>query len=272
MNFFKTVFRSLYDFAWVREQRLASVSRALVFFSLVVLIVTAVQAAPVIFYGLSKGVDEGAHFFATKVPDFNAVLENGELNVERLKQPFVYEETFDEGGNIKIYIDTVSTSTPSVIDIKDDKTGIAFLVNKKEFQMYDGSQKKTEIHDFASLDGGKGEKSELSKDDVGQVVNKIQSAFMPWIATGIFILALLAMWVFKFIGVLFWSLIFMWIAKSMGRNWEYGQVFKIVLYAIALPMIITTVLTWAGLHVPLLYTVILCVVMYMVIKSDELKA
>lgn len=270
MNFLKTIFRSLYDFAWIREQRLASVSRALGFFTLVVLIVTAVKTAPVVFFTLPKAMNEGVSTFVSKTPDFNAVMQNGELTIERLQQPFILEESDGNGDKIKIYIDTVSTSTPNVSDIKDDKTTMAFLINKKQLQAYNYNQQKTEIHDFSTFDDGSGEKSELSKADVQAVVEKIQAVFMPWIAAGVFLFILIAVWLFKFIAVLIWSLIFKWIANSMGRNWEYGELFKIVLYAIALPMIVTTVLVWAGLRIPMLYTVILCVVMYMVIKNDEL--
>ncbi len=269
MNFFKSLFQSLHDFKWLGNQRFNSVSRALGFFTLVVLIVTAVQTAPVIFFAFPKMVDEGVDTLIAEVPDFNAVLENNELKIEKLKQPFVFEETSETGEKFKIYIDTVSTSTPNVTDLKDEKTEMIFLVNRQEFQFYDGNQNKTEIHEFSSLENG-AEKMEISKADVQGVAEKIQSMFMPWIAGAMFLFALIAVWVVKFIAVLFWALIFKWVASSMGRNWEYGQVLKIVLYAIALPMIVSAVLTWFGVRVPLLYTLLLAVVMYMVIKSDEI--
>lgn len=269
MNFFKSLFQSLHDFKWLGNQRFASVSRALGFFTLVIIIVTTVQAAPVIFFAFPKLVDEGASAFETKIPDFTARLENNELKIEKLKQPFIFEQSTENGDTFKIYIDTVSTSTPNVTDLKDDKTQMILLVNRHEFQAYDGSQNKTEIHDFASLENGS-EKDEISKADIQTIVEKIQKAFMPWIAGALFLIAVIAVWVVKFIAVLIWALIFKWLASSMGRNWEYGQVFKIVLYAIALPMIVSAVLTWSGLQVPLLYTVLLVLVMYMVIKSDEI--
>lgn len=272
MNFFKSLFRSLHDVTWLGNQRFASVSKALGFFTLVIFIVTALQTAPAIFLGLPKMVDEGVSAFVTKVPDFKAIMENGELKIEKLAQPFVFEESVETGETVKIYIDTVSTSTPSLNDLKNDKTQFLLLVNRRELQLYDGNQNKTEIHDFASLNEGQIEKTELSKDDVHTVMQKVQSLFMPWIASGLFVMVLIIMWVIKFVAVLFWSLIFKWLAQSMGRKWEYGQVFKIVLFAIALPMIVSAVLQWFGLRLPLLYTLLLVLVMYLVIKSDEISA
>lgn len=272
MNFFKSLFQSLHDFTWLGNQRFASISKALSFFTLVVLIVTTVQTAPVIFFAIPKLIDSGVTTFVTKVPDFNAVLQNGELQIEKLAQPFVFEQRSDNGDNFKIYIDTVSTSTPKVSDLKNDKTQMILLVNRHEFQAYDGSQNKTEIHDFASLKNDSVEKAQVSKADVQTAIEKIQQGFIPWFAGVLFVVVLIVVWVVKFMAVLLWSLLFKWLANSMGRNWEYGQVLKIVLCAIALPMMVNAVLQWAGLHVPLLYTLLLVLVMYLVIKSDEIKA
>ena len=272
MNFLKSLYQSLYDFKWLNSQRETSVSKALVFFSFVVLLVTTSLTAPIVFFALPKLVDQGTDTFVTKVPDFKAILENGQLNIEKLPQPFIFEDDSSLDGKVKLYIDTVSTSTPVMKDlIGEEKMMGALLITKTGFEFYDGGELKTESQSFAAADTEK-TKMEFSKTDLQTIILKIQKAFLPWIAGVIFLLALIAIWVGKFIAVLFWALVVMWLAHSMGRNWKYGEVLKVVLYATALPTVLGAVLSLVGFTVPLLHTVVLTMMVYMTIKSDETAA
>lgn len=274
MNFLQSLWRSLYDFNWMANQRFASVSRALGFFSLVVLVVTAARTAPTIFFALPPFVDEFAHTYTTQVPDFEAGFVDNKLNITKLPQPYIHDGVYNDT-NYKIYIDTVSTSTPTMSQLIEGKTyTMAVLLNRDELQMYDGEAKSTEIINFADAfeaETGLNSTTTISKALIQEKITSFQEKVMPYVPTVLFVLLVLAMWVVKFIAVLFWSLIFMWLAQSMGKQWSYGDLFKIVLYAAAVPMIINAVLQWIGVTVPLLGTVLLVLVVYLAIKADEIE-
>lgn len=273
MNFFQSVFRSLHDFSWVANQRFASVSRALGFFSLVVLIVTTVRTGPTIFFSLPPLVKEAVQIFATDVPDFEGTLTTSSLSLAKLPQPYQHEGVWNQL-NYSFFVDTVSTSTPSMVELLGDKKyDLAVLVNSQELQVYDGEAKSTEVVTFADMfsDTQDTEPVHFSKASIQQNINSFQEKIMPYAASVLFILVLLGVWVVKFFATLFWSLIFMWIAQSMGKQWSYGDIFKIVLYAMAVPMIVGAVLQWFGFTVPLLSTLLLVLVMYLVIKADEIE-
>ena len=266
MWFLKSLYRSLYDITWLREQRAVHVGKALGFFTLVILVVSLFRFGPIAFFLVPRGLDKAVVAVA-EIPDFTAQVQDGKLQVENLPQPFSYLVD-GEKSDLLIYIDTVSTSTPAVEDLAKGKenTGVV-LITRDDAMFYDPDSQHTEAETYADLPNG----TSLSKTEVVNLVNKVHGA-RAWISVALQVFAFIVQWIFEIMSVLFWSLVVWIVARFRKNGWGYGEVVQVALFAITLPLILNSVLMWLALPLSLVKAVVLLTLLYLVVLAPRTEA
>lgn len=259
MWFFKSFYRSLFDIAWLREQRVSGIGKALGFFTVVIFLVSLFRFGPVAFFLAPRGLDK-AVAAVQQIPDFKATVNDGKLSVENLPQPFSYSFK-GEDQNLLVYVDTVSTSTPSVESLLAGKNnGGVILITHDEARFYDAESKHTELETYADFPNN----TTLTKTEVVNFVSKIQGA-RSWIGIALQVLAFIAQWVFELLAVLWWSFILWALSRVRKTDWRYAEVVRVGLFALTLPLLLSTVFMLMATPVSMVKTLAWVVIMYLVI-------
>lgn len=259
MWFFKSFYRSLFDITWLREQRALGIGKALGFFTLVIFLVSLFRFGPVAFFLAPRSLDK-AVAAVQEIPDFKATVKGGKLFVEDLPQPYSYSFKGEEQ-NLLVYVDTVSTSTPAVEDLlTDKKEGGVILIGREDARFYDAESKHTELETYADFP----DNTTLTKTEVVDFVSKVRGA-RSWIGIVLQAFAFMAQWVFELLAILWWSLILWALSRLRKTGWRYAEVVRVGLYALTLPLLLSTVLMLMAVPVSMVKTIAWVVIMYLVI-------
>lgn len=228
MSFFTALYNSLYNFKWLRNQR-NNTSWAWGYFFLLIILVSGLSSIILGFkYFDTAPVIKKAVY--NELPDFQAEIKNGQLQVSGLVQPYIknYEK-------IAIVVDTVSTSTVDINNFVKGGDQSVLLITKDTFTAYDAQDKSTKTQTMKDIGDYKTDRTEILKKADVFFSNK-----MIWIATVVsFVVLFLFATVTNLLNVLFFSFLFYTISKQQKLTWKFKEIFTIGLFAVSLPIILT---------------------------------
>jgi len=249
MFYLKAFFNSLYNVSWLNKNRkefLAVIYTAFIF-----------RTIPDELGKIKAVVND-------KMPEFSLSIENGELNVENLEQPFI-QINHDEEGTFVFVVDTTAKEEPLLTDYIDTKTEDAFLATKNNVYIHNSKTGQTNIQSLSAFNG-----LSLSKKKIEVFLSKYSDGipfFLFFILLAVFYVAVT---VKKLVYLLLISLL-IWFVARFGKEdeWKYSEVYTVGMYAITLPSLISTILFIIGYGAPFLYTILLTLLMFFVVFMKE---
>ena len=251
MSFFKTFYRSLFDFTWLRDHKqntkpAAGYALLFIFITTILYVLPIVREVKPLIVQLIKTVEE-------QVPEFTAYVKGGELSVDGITVPYTFETKTEDGAAFKIVVNTETTTTPELATFVGEGPSNGLFFSKTALTIYQGGDgvDKTQTVSFKDVSD-----TNFSKADVMSVLNKFRGA-------GLYILAAFVI-VFFFVGVVIWkllqlfviSLFILMISAIAKRGWFLKEIFTVGLFALTLPTLINITLLWLGRPIPFLYTAV----------------
>lgn len=249
MNFFKKIVSSVYSPEFYAEIPNSSLSSAIKYFFLLILLVTALtftKSIPEFLFGFSKDIKTSMTQVTESYPDsLELVVKSGKVT-SNVKEPYFLT---DKSGSNFLVIDT--------------KT--AYSADK--FESY-----KAPVWVTSDTIFYKGEDSQIKSQSLAQIgdvtvnknfVNSIASKVTPWIPYFGPLMLLISMifltlfYSFRLVYALFLALLVMLLAKIYKKKLNYKDSYKVSIYAMTLPFIIDDIKLFAGWNgFPLMFTVI----------------
>ena len=257
MSFFTTLYNSLYNFKWLRDQKSNS-SWAWGYFFLLIILVSGLSTISLGFkyFDVAPDIKKNVH---SELPEFQAEVKNGQLQVDGLVQPYI--KTFE---NLVIVVDTVSTGTVDIKNFVKQEDQSVLLATKESIEVYNASDKSIKSQTVKDFDGFKNDRAGVLKN-----IDTITSTKMVWIAAAVIFVFL---WLFlaasNLLNVLFFSFLFYTISKRQKLDWKFKEVYTVGLFTITFPLILAQVSP--SLYLNLVFMVVFAGLMYMVIlKKDK---
>lgn len=257
MSFFNSLYNSLYNFKWLRQQK-DSTRWAWGYFFLLTFLVAGLIVIPTAFKYFSE-----APAWKTKmiqeVPEFQATIKNGQLNVTGLSQP--YTKKYDQ---LVIAVDTVSTGTLSVKQFVSGDKEVGILATKDRLEFYNPQDQSVKVQNFTSVGEFVTDRAHVLSN-----VDKILSRQMLSLFTLAFALIILLYLVIgNLISVFFFSLVFYQWSKKRNLDYSFKQVFTIGLFAITLPLILEQLVVGVP-FISLVWSALFGVLMYWALFKSE---
>ena len=262
MSFFTTFYRSLFDLNWLKENK-NKAKKAWGYFFLLMLLITLFQVGPTLI-GMPRVVRDFRDKIEEKVPDFSAHLKDGELSVDKLAQPFVYETKEEGEDTFKIMVDANATSTFSTEEVfRGFETGI--LITKTKIIIKESSSKESTM-DFSNIPN-----KDFSKSDAINLMDKFKGIVVVGFSVLFIAFIYLAMSIGKLIFLLIISLLTLVICSIAKKDYKFSEIYVLGLFSITLPTLIKTIEVWLGFNIPFAYTIVLLAIMLGVIfnKTKE---
>lgn len=258
MWFFTAFSRSLYRFAWIREQKNNS-GRAWSYFFLLVFFVSGLTIIP-----SAINLPNALHDIRTKVavnaPDFQAVWKSGELQVSGLEQPYVLRQD-----GMLLVVNTAATNTVSLMDyVVGSLPNSAILIARDRMEVTSvGSQSRVQywkdMPDYST-----------SKTDILAQADKfLRTPVMIALILGMFLLFFVGITISKLILAVLGSLIMLGAAKIGNSTWTFKQIFNASLYSITVPTIVALLLGLVGQGMGWISLVLLLLALWMVVLRDK---
>lgn len=227
MGFFKKIYHSAAGFGKYRYFISQRPGKAVVYLLLLSLILGVFSLIPVAF-DFNKTLNEFIVGFDQSVPEFT--FENGKLSVEG-EMPIIIGE-----GSSTLIIDTSTQDDESILNNYD--TAVLITSDRMIQKTYANKQ----VTNFSLMQGVK-----FDRESVKRVLPVLKTLTVFIIIFGVifFICA-------KFISAMIVSLAGLIINAATGTGLPYGDVFKISVYSLTLPMFIGTLINLTGAAVPYL--------------------
>ncbi|NJD02761.1 MAG: DUF1189 domain-containing protein [Ruminiclostridium sp.] len=223
LNFFTKIYYSISGFENYRFFVMQKTGRAVVYLLLLSLIIGLIGIIqPVI--ESNKMINQMIEGLERDVPDFT--FENGNLDV-KAKMPLI----IDEGG-LTIIIDTSGATDESILDSYNN--ALLILQNKMIQKNYANQR----VTDFTVLQGFK-----IDKSDVRNMLPLVK-----WFILFLFIILPPFIIAGRFLNALFVSIIGLIINSVKNTNLPYRDIFAISAHSLTLPLILGTILDFAGVH------------------------
>ncbi len=257
MSFFTTLYNSLYNFKWLRDQKSNS-SLAWGYFFLLIILVAGLSTISLGFKYFDVAPDIKKTVYS-ELPEFQAEVKNGQLQVNGLIQPYIknYEK-------LAVVVDTVSTGTVSIDSfVKQDGRSV-ILITKDAFTAYDAQDKSIKSQTMKDFGDYQTDRTEILKK-----ADLFFSDKMIWIITVVsFVVLFIFLFVSNLLNILFFSLLFYAISKQQKLNWKFKEVCTVGLFTITFPLILSQVSP--SLYLNWVFVVVFAGLMYVVIlKKDK---
>lgn len=227
MSFFNSLYNSLYNFKWLRQQR-DNTSWAWSYFFLLTFFVTGLTVIPSAFKYFSEAPNWKARIIQ-EVPEFQAQMKNGQLEVKNLPQPYI-----KKSDNSVLVVDTVSTGTLSIGQFLNGENKLGILVVKDHIEVYNPEDKKIKSQAFVAGEDVQFDRALVLEWAEKILSNKMLSLFTLGFSAIIFVYLVAG----NLITIFFVSLLFYQVSKRRDGNYKFKQVFNIGLLAITLPLIL----------------------------------
>lgn len=245
LNFFKKVKFSITNFGFYKNVLKESIDNAFTYLFLLALLMSVlVMIKPMI--NITKGFNEMQVYIQKEVTDFS--FANGELKMSG-KMPVILHKNDSE----IFIIDTTGRTNKNILD--NYKEGVLITKNKiynKENQI------KIEEYDLSKAGKFKFTKKDLLRWLGKPIIIAIADIFILVFAVTFMILG-------KFISVFFSSLLGLIIKWIKNIKIEYSDLYKLVIYALTLPIILATLQEISGFKLPyagLIYNTIFAVYLW----------
>ena len=233
MGFFKKFFNSLFNFKAYNTFLAQTTGKAVLYMLILCALLGIINCTSFASY-LNSYLPPFKEELEKNIPEFE--FKNGKLTFEG-DMPIVIK---DEEADIIVYIDTENPIDNSILD--DYSNG--FLITSDSFSVKQGIN--TQSMNLSSLNG-----TNLNKDTfIDFIPNKIPMFFIMVV----YIFFVLFLFLSKLIG----AFIILGIAgtilsKIMNKPLKYSESFRLGLYALTVPMLISTLcflLTFVGIIIP----------------------
>lgn len=256
MSFFSTLYNSLYNFKWLRNQR-NNKSWAWGYFLLLMILIAGLTSINLGFryYDNAPVVKKNLY---NELPEFQAEVKNGQLQVSGIEQPYIKNYSV-----VSVVVDTNSTSTVDIKNyIKQDGQSV-LLISKNSFEVYNGNDKTIKTQTMKDFGDFKTDRTEILKKADVFFSNKMV-AILTIIS---FVFLFFALTVKTLLNVLVFGFLFYTIAKQQKLNWKFKEVFNVGLFAVTLPMILTQAAP--SVYLNWMFIVVFVAWMYMIILKKE---
>ncbi len=262
MNFFRSLYNSLFNVEWLR-QRFLFPGAAWAYFFLLSLILSAFALIPVA-VGVPAALREVRSALETKVPDFKAEIKSGELALTGVPNPYTVS-TVEGDKSLTLYVDTVATTTYDAEELVQSPNGSVMLVTKDSLEIYEAAERRSQS--FLWKDIGD---LVFTKATLDTYFDTLTSPVIV-VVVGLFVLILtyIGFIIAKLLSILMVTLIVLVACRIAGRGWRFGQLFTIGLYAFTLPSLIALVLWLVGLPVSSMHFLALLAFMLAVVFTKD---
>lgn len=260
MSFLISLYRSLGDLAWLKQQKHAA-RAAWKYFFLFSALLTLISAVPLV-VSFPSAARELKDKVMSNVPDFQATLKQGTLSVTGFPQPYIYR---DKESSFVFVVDTVSTSSIALANYLKEDADSGMRIGKDEVEMKDGLRGDTKTQSWKNF-------PDYSITKVG-LIQKIAAYSTP----GMIVLEIVAMLVIAFISlalgklwsILFVSLIAFMVSAIARRGWKWSELFVVGLFATTLPSLIALVCVFLGVQIGFVHFLALLAFMLAVVLTRE---
>lgn len=260
MWFFNSLYRSLFDFRWLKERRNNSGSAWSYFFLFIFLLVGLILIP--LFVQLPGDVKELRALADKNLPEFQVQLKGGELAVNNVEQPFVLKEK-----DFVLVVDTATTTDVQLKNWLESSSTSGILVTKSHFEVYNAVKDSTQIQSWKEMPDFSTTKAELMA-----FMDKWFKPLAMWLVGVVMFVGLfIGLVITKLITLLFVSLVVLVIGGIAKKGWTFKQLFNVGLFALTLPSILLIALGWVGGQVSFLYSAILLAVMLVIMFLKDNK-
>ncbi len=260
MWFFTSLYRSLFDFRWLKERRNDSGSAWSYFFLFIFLMVGLILVP--LFVQMPNNLQKLRVLVDKNVPDFQAELKGGQLAVTNLAQPYVLKN--------KDFVFVVDTATTTDLQLKnwlETSTMSGGLITKDRVEFYDADKGENRAQSWKDVPDYKTSKSEL----LAFVDKWLKPLALYFIGLVMFIGLYIGLIVSKLFTLLIVSALALAISNFAKKGWTFKQLITVGLFALTLPTILLTALGWIGGRVSFLYSLVLLAVLLAVIFKKDSK-
>lgn len=257
MSFFNSLYNSLYNFKWLRQQK-DNTSWAWGYFFLLTFLVAGLVVIPTAF----------AYFYQAPVwkekiskelPDFHARMSNGQLQVTDLAQPYI--KKYDSA---IVVVDTVSTGTLAVKQFIENEKQVGILVTRDRAEIYNPEDKTVKSQIFTV-----GTDFEVNRTTVLSWTETLLSRRMLSLFTlGFSIIILLYLAAGNLLSILFMSLVLYHWSKRRNLGYTFKQIFTVGLFAITLPLIAGQMIVGVP-FISLLWSILFGFILYQALFKSE---
>jgi hypothetical protein len=262
-SFFQSLYNSLFNFAWLKNQR-DSLSSAASYFFIFSWLVSIVFLVFLVLKGnLPRNLSLVRSAVVTQVPEFEAELKSGKLNVSNLDQPYTYHSA---DANYLVIIDTKSKESHKVRDFLTEPEQSGVLVTRSSVEFYDNNQGSSETRYFDDLPD-----YSFNKDTLEELFNQLTS---PWVIAILVLIFLAAAYVGTIIAKLLHIIVvggLVWLVSQFrNEKWTYKQTVAVSMYAVTLPTVIGSLSFLFDITVPhLSFLALLAFMLAVVITKSE---
>jgi hypothetical protein len=254
MELLTTIYRSIFDLDWLGAQQYEK-AKAWSYAFLFLLAATILHFGSLL-WTVPKIVNEASMSFTTAVPDFQATFAHGTLAVTGLDQPFVRDITSDETHStvLRIVVDTTSTTTPSVETYRVSDMPL-ILVTAHGVTNVDTVRAQTESWDRITAT------TTITRGQITAVVDRLAGTVGYFVAPVVIVAIYVGTLVGAGLHVALIALLVWLISLAMKRNWTYGQVYTIGLFAMTAPILLGLLLDVAGFPIPFVNSILMGAIM-----------
>ncbi|MFZ5966907.1 MAG: DUF1189 domain-containing protein [Bacillota bacterium] len=247
IKFTEKLIKSISSFGFYQRILKESLGKAFIYLVLISLLFGFAGSIKAV-YDINFGVNAMIDGFRDEIPDFT--FQNGELEVYA-EMPMILEE----GEGAIVVIDTTGQTDESILD--DYDSGV-FLSKHKLVSKENSIQ--TKEFDFSQI-----KEFDFNKQDVERWI-----PFLKWMSVIAVIFILLGTIIGKLISTLFISLLGLIVNGIAKARLEYGNIYKIGIYAITLPTIIKTVMGLVSIQIPFFFVIYYGIVVFYLWKVMKL--
>jgi hypothetical protein len=257
MRFFKSLYNSLYNFEWLRNQK-KNTSWAWGYFFLLVFLVSGLS---VISFGFKywDEVPKIKQFINNELPDFAAQVNDGKMQITGLTEPYIKKYN-----NFLVIVDTRATGTISVKSFLQREDESAILIAQEKLEFYDSRIKEVKSEAMKKYSNFKTDRSQILKNSEYIFNKKMFGVFM----SVFFLTLMIFLSVSNLVYILLFSSIFYFITKRTSSPWQFKEILNVGLFTITLPLILTQTLPGGLLN--WLLMLIFGIWMYLIILKKDI--
>lgn len=271
--FFEALVHSVYDIPWLSARR-GDAGRAWGYFFLFIFLVSLSIGIPAA-RGLVRAGADVRRALETQAPNFAATMENGELNVTGLPQPFVWSPEGEEK-SFAFIVDMAATSTIPA-RVKELETAYpSFLLLSRDRAVVreaaSAGQSDSAVQERTFFWTSVKEPVRITKETVlSQIDRFISGPIRTAVYAGVLGFFFVAMAMGKLAYLALVAAVLR-IAAAVGKKpLTFGNIYAVGLFAVTLPTILSIAFSSLGVYVPV-YTPVLALLMIAALWRKEPSA
>ncbi len=258
MRFFTSLYNSLYNFKWLRDQK-NNRTWAWSYFFLLIFFVAGLNTITIGFAYLDK-IPTIKQQIVNEVPEFQAVSKDGQLQVSGLTQPYIKNYQ-----GIDLVVNTISTTTVYAKDFVTGTDKAVVLIAKDRVEVYNVDTKEIKTENIKDLGDFQTDRTKVLENADKLASNKTIAILTAFTFVALFIF----LTVVNLLNVLLFSIAVYFIAKRKPAPWKFKEIFQVGLFAISFPMILTQF--GSDVYANGLFAVVYAVWMYFAVLKDYSK-